>query len=84
MPNGVVLSMDAPHNKHRRPTDYSAMAHAEYTTFHRDVNQFADDKDTTDPRFHSLVQEDIIESMVFVIGKLSPQHRVNMDCIHLK
>lgn len=39
--------------------DYSAMTDASYVTMRLDRDQYADERNSTDPRFYTLVEQDI-------------------------
>jgi hypothetical protein len=77
---GLVLSMANPTNRGRHPVDYLRIEPVEYTALRRDVNQFSEPANATDPRFRTLVQQDIFQSVIAHLG-FSPQHYVNMAYI---
>ena len=79
-PYGLVLSMANPTNCGRRVVNYQSMDPSEYAALRSDVNQFAAPANATDPRFRTLVQQDIYQSVIAHLG-FSPQHYVNLDYI---
>jgi hypothetical protein len=78
--SGLVLSMAKPTNRGRHIVNYLTMDPSEYTALRSDVNQFAAPANATDPRFRTLVQQDIYQSVISHLG-FSPQHYVNLDYI---
>ena len=60
--------MSNPTNRGRRAVNYQPMDPSEYAALRSDVNQFAAPANATDPRFRTLVQQDIYQSVIAHLG----------------